>query len=230
MKSWLTATLLAAALVACAPPATKTEAPAPLPTPATTPVATEAPSGAYKLDPTHATLLFRVKHLGFSNYTGRFTKFDAKLNLDTADPTKSTLEASVDANSLALENPPAGFVNEIKGWLGVAKAPLWTFRSRTVELTGPDTARISGDFTMNGVTKPVALDARFNGGYPGHPMDPNARIGFSATGELKRSEFGVAQGIPAPGSTMGVSDAVEIILEAEFTGPPLATATPEKKS
>lgn len=68
----------------------------------------------------------------------------------------------------------------------------------------------------------MALDVTFNGGYAGHPMDPQSRIGFSARGVLKRSEFGMAYGIPAEGTTMGVSDAVEVLIEAEFNGPPLA--------
>ena len=84
--------------------------------------------------------------------------------------------------------------------------------------------RVTGDFTLHGVTKPVTLLVTFNGGYAGHPMDPNARIGFSATGALKRSDFGITLGIPAPGTTMGVGDEIEIALQAEFTGPPLAAS------
>ena len=98
------------------------------------------------------------------------------------------------------------------------------FRSTKVELTSANTARITGDFTFHGVTLPVTLDAAFNGGYAGHPFDPNARIGFSARGSLKRAAFGVVEGIPPPGTTMGVSDNVEFIIEAEFNGPALATA------
>lgn len=82
-----------------------------------------------------------------------------------------------------------------------------------------------GDFTLHGVTQPVSLDVRFNGGYPGQPMEPQARIGFSARGSIERSDFGIAMGLPAPGSQLGVGDEVEIVLEAEFLGPPLAGAT-----
>ncbi len=78
------------------------------------------------------------------------------------------------------------------------------FESRQVDVTGVNTVRIHGDLTLHGVTRPIVLEATFNGGYAGHPMDPNARIGFSAQGTLKRSEFGIAYGIPAPGTTMGV--------------------------
>jgi len=70
----------------------------------------------------------------------------------------------------------------------------------------------------------------FNGGYRGHPYDPNARVGFSAKGTLKRSEFGVAYGIPEPGTTMGVSDEVRITIEAEFSGPPMANPPPAPES
>jgi polyisoprenoid-binding protein YceI len=98
------------------------------------------------------------------------------------------------------------------------------FRSSKVESTGANTFRILGDFTLHGVTQPLVLDAIYNGGYEGHPMDPHARIGFSAQGSLQRSAFGIAYGIPAPGTTMGVSDRVEIIIEAEFSGPPFTPA------
>jgi polyisoprenoid-binding protein YceI len=94
-----------------------------------------------------------------------------------------------------------------------------SFRSTKVMVTGKDTARITGDFTLHGATHPVTLKAKFNGGYPGMAMDPHARIGFSAHGVFRRSEFGMGIGVPAPGSTMGVGDAVEVMIEAEFTGP-----------
>jgi polyisoprenoid-binding protein YceI len=73
----------------------------------------------------------------------------------------------------------------------------------------------------------MVLNAKFNGGYRGHPMDPHARIGFSATGVLKRSEFGITYGIPAPGTTMGVSDEVNVIVETEFSGPALVASNTE---
>ena len=179
------------------------------------------PAGDYKLDPSHASLIVRVEHMGFSHYTGRFGAFDAQLRLDPADPAKAALTATVQAGSLGLENPPPGFLEEMTGahWLNAGAHPEMTFVSKQIEMTGPDTAKVVGDFTFNGVTKPVTLDVRFNGGTPGHERDPHARLGFSAAGELKRSEFGVSFGVPEPGSKMGVSDEVEIIIEAEFTGP-----------
>ncbi len=139
------------------------------------------------------------------------------------------VEATVDPRSLTLPHPPAGFFKELTGpqWLDAGKFPAITFHSTSVELTGPKTAKVTGDFTLHGVTKPVVLDVIFNGGYAGHQMDPHARIGFSATGKLKRGDFGVAFGIPAPGTTMGVGDEVDVAIEAEFSGPPfVAPAKP----
>ncbi|MBL8628540.1 MAG: YceI family protein [Rhodospirillaceae bacterium] len=188
------------------------------------PVATPAPSGSYKLDKAHASLIFRVSHMGFSNYTARFKRFDAKLDLDTARPANSKLEVVVDATSLETDFPDPKVVDfnaqlQNEQWLGTAKFPEMTYRSTAIGMTSPNTALVTGDLTLHGVTKPVILTATFNGGYPGMELDPNARIGFSAKATLKRSEFGIAAGIPPPGTNMGVSDDVEIIVEAEFSGP-----------
>lgn len=222
-----------AALAACSPPsdaqkeektaAETSAAPAAGPI---VPVATEAPSGDYKLDKAHASLIFRVDHIGFSNYTAQFMDFDAALKLDVENPAASSVTATVDTRSLLLNAPPAGFVDKLLSakWLDGVQFPTMTFRSTKVELTGPNTARVTGDFSLRGVTHPVVLDATFNGGYAGHPYDPQARIGFSARGSLSRSAFGVSEGVPPPGSTMGVGDAVSIEIEAEFSGPPLADA------
>jgi polyisoprenoid-binding protein YceI len=219
MKHLAAALILAALAVA---PVTAADAPAKPPAP--------VPAGAYTLDRSHASLNFSVNHLGFSHYTARFASFDTKLTFDPANPAASTVEATIDANSLELPTPPAGFADTLKGpqWLDTGKYPTITFKSTKVEPAGGDKTRITGDFTLHGVTKPVTLEATFNGGYAGHPMDPNARIGFSAKGSFKRGDFGVAYGIPAPGTTMGVSDEVEVTIEAEFSGPPLLSVPPKE--
>ncbi|PKQ07635.1 MAG: polyisoprenoid-binding protein [Alphaproteobacteria bacterium HGW-Alphaproteobacteria-11] len=184
------------------------------------------PGGAYTLDKSHASLIFRVNHLGFSNYTGRFATFDAVLDIDPQNPAAAKLEATVDPASLAVENPPSGFLESLLGpdWFNVAQFPEMIFRSTKIEMTGDDTARVTGNLTLHGIALPVVFDAKFNGGYAGHPFDPNARIGFSARGALSRSAFGISYGVPEEGSTMGVGDAVEFIIEAEFTGPAWADA------
>lgn len=188
------------------------------------------PAGAYTLDATHATLLFRVSHLGYSNYTAQFRTFDVAFELDPKNPAAAKVTATIDATSLQLPSPPKGFEDEIKGdkWIDAGKFAKITFASTKVEPTGASTARVIGDLTLHGVTRPVTLEMTFNGGYGGNTFDPNARIGFSAHGRFKRSDFGISYGVPEPGSNMGVGDDVDVIIETEFSGPamPVAPAAP----
>lgn len=187
--------------------------------------AAPVPAGDYVLDKSHASLIFRVSHLGFSQYTARFKRFDAKLRFDPANLGASRLTATVDARSIETDYPDPGkldFNAELQNekWLNTAKYPQMTFRTTRVEVTGRNAMRVTGDLDLHGVTHPVTLSVEYNGGYAGHPFDRRARIGFSARGTLKRSDFGVSFGIPAPGSTLGVGDDVNVIIEAEFSGPP----------
>ncbi|MEQ8877185.1 MAG: YceI family protein [Phycisphaerales bacterium] len=185
-------------------------------------VAQEAlPAGSYVLDPHHSTLRFSVSHLGFSDYVMSFDRFDAALELDPAEPGKAALSVTVEPASLDVPRPPEGFMAELMGetWLNVGAHPEITFASTGIEMTGEESASVTGDLTLLGVTGPVVLEVTFNGGYRGHPMDPNARIGFSAEGRFNRSDFGMGYGVPAPGTTMGVGDEVTVRIETEFTGP-----------
>jgi polyisoprenoid-binding protein YceI len=214
----------ALALSACAPMPPAAPALAATPTHAPTPVIpmrVSAPAGAYTLDKSHSSLIFRVDHLGFSHFTGRFTTFDAHLTLDPAAPEHSHIEVAIDPASISSDNAPKGFLDLLRGapWFEAAKFPKMTFTSTKVELTAPNAARVTGDFEMHGITRPVTLEAVFNGGYPGMAMDPHARIGVSAHGQLKRSEFGISTGVPRPPMNFGVGDDVDIIIETEFSGP-----------
>lgn len=221
---WLLSTAACSQQDSAAPPSAP-EPPAAAPAPAA-PDVSKLPAGDYAIDPSHSSLTFKVNHLGFSNYTAQFRAFTAALKLDPANPETASVRAEIDLASLSLPTPPAGFVEELLGeqWLGAATTPKLTFDSTSVTKTGPATADIAGNLTMKGVTKPVTLQATFNGGYEGHPQDPHARIGFSAKGVLKRSDFGISLGIPAPGSTMGVFDDVAFEIETEFTGPAMTTS------
>jgi polyisoprenoid-binding protein YceI len=183
------------------------------------PMATQVPATTYSLDKAHASLIFRVDHLGFSNWTGRFARWDAKLTLDPKHPENSHVEATIDPNSLASDNPPAGFLDQLHGpeFLNALQFPQMTFKSTKVVMTAPNKAQVTGDFMLHGITKQVTLEVTFNGGYGANPMDPGgARIGFSAHGGLNRSDFGIGNGVPPKGSKMGVGDLVNFQIEAEF--------------
>lgn len=231
MRRFLPVIAVAALAAACSPrpggeaktaaaPDAKAAAPAAAQPPS------DAPAGEYAMDLSHTSILFRVSHVGLSRYTGRFVKADGKLKFDPANPAAQSVTATIDARSLQTDYPePAklDFDAQVqKEFLDAANHPQITFTSTKVEPTGPRTARVTGDLTLKGVTKPVVLEATWNGGYKPMAMDPGGRVGFSAHGTFKRSDFGITYGIPAPGTTMGVGDEVEVIIETEFAGKPAA--------
>ena len=185
------------------------------------PVATPAPAGHYTLDKAHASLVLRVDHMGFSNFTARFADFDVSADLDPKHPEHSHVDAMINPNSLASDNAPPGFLDMLHGaqWLDAGQFPKIEFHSSKIVMTSPSTARVTGAFTLHGITKPVTMNIRFNGGYAGFALDPHARVGFSADGALLRSMFGIAYGIPEKGSKMGVGDKVTFHIEAELRGP-----------
>jgi polyisoprenoid-binding protein YceI len=184
------------------------------------------PAGAYTVDQAHTRRIFRVRHLGFSTYTGRFTRLDASLQFDQANLPASHVNVTIYPRSIEADNAPSGFLQALAGkdWLDAERVPEMTFRPKSVQVTGTDTVRVHGELTLHGITKPLVLEARYNGGYASHPYEQNARVGFSAQGSFKRSEFGISYGVPAPGTTFGVGDEVAVILESEFSGPPVRVA------
>ena len=183
------------------------------------------PAGTYKLEKSHASLVLRTSHMGFSSYTTRFSRFDADLTLDPRNLPASTVATTIDAASFEMDGAPQMCLDIMNGpqMLDTAKFPQIVFKSERVRMTGAKSMEIVGTLTLHGVTRPMVLTASYNGGYAGMPnMDPQARVGFSAHGSLNRSDFGITYGVPAPSTTMGVGDLVDFSIEAEFTGPPLA--------
>lgn len=180
-------------------------------------------AGSYRIELGHTRLLFRVSHLGFSNYTALFTDISGDLSFDPDAPEPMQVTARIRTSSLETHYPdPALDFNAVltgPEFLNAAEFPQITFASTAVVLTGERTADVTGDLTLHGVTRPVTLAVTYNGGWKDMPLDLGARVGFSATGAFNRSDFGVGFGVPAPGTTMGVSDRVEVILEAEFIKP-----------
>ncbi len=167
------------------------------------------PEGAYRLDPDHATILFKIDHLGFSKLVGRFDRFDATLDFDPEAPEAATLVVTIDPASINLGVP--AFDQDLPGpsWLDVARYPEARFESQGIAITGEDTGTVTGDLTLHGVTAPVTLDVTFNGG--GSSLLTGAyTLGFSARGSLLRSTFGLGAYAPA------IGDEVILEIHAEF--------------
>lgn len=168
------------------------------------------PAGTYVLDPQHASLIARVKHGGFSNYTIRFRITRATYQWDPKSPQTTEVRATVD---------PASFDSGLPGEdPGLAKAFLRVDRNRTATFVstavrpGEDgRGTMTGDLTLNGVTRPVTFDVTWNG-YDSGIF--GQRSGFSARGVIKRSDFGIDHLLRPPLGFVG--DEVELILELEF--------------
>ncbi len=178
-------------------------------TPPSKDVAT-AEAGSYRLDTSHANIVFGVSHLGFSMYIGRFNRFDATLDFKSEDVTKSTLEvtvhtASVDVNNSELE---AKLID--KDFFDIKAFPEAKFVATSIVKTAADKGKITGNLTLKGVTKPVVLDAIFNG-HGANPYSGGKVLGFSASGSFKRSDFGMESYVPA------VGDEVDLTIEVEFS-------------
>jgi polyisoprenoid-binding protein YceI len=169
----------------------------------------ELPEGAYRLDPEHAALLFKIDHLGLSQLVGRFNRFEATLSFDPDNPAASRLSARIDPASIDLDLP--AFEQELRGpdWLDVARFPEARFESRAIEVTGGNTGRITGDLTLHGVTQPVTLEVVFNGGGDS-VLTGRYTLGFAAAGTISRSAFGLGAYAPA------VGDQVVLEIHAEF--------------
>lgn len=174
------------------------------------------PSGIYDLDPTHASITWKVDHLGLSKYTARFTKFTSKIKYDNTDPMNSQVIAEIDPTSIETDYPATEEKDfnkkliEDTSWFNSNKFPTIKFRSTGLEKTSETTADLTGDLTFLGVKKPITLNVTFNKALGNHPFKNKPAFGFSATGTLKRSDFGMDTYLP------NIGDDVEIIIEAEY--------------
>jgi polyisoprenoid-binding protein YceI len=216
------ATCALSAAAGCSRPAPQHAASAAPAVPAEAVAPSTAPAGLYRVDKPHTSVNFRISHMGISHFTARFTRIGGTLKFDPAHPEAMVADITVDPASIQTNypDPKYDFDGQLRGaqLLDTAKYPQITFRSTKVERTGPRTARVTGDFTFHGVTRPLVLETTFNGGYAPNSMDPGgARIGFSAHTAFNRSDFGMGYGVPPKGTTMGVGDKVDIAIEAEFT-------------
>ena len=169
-----------------------------------------APPGAYALDPGHASVTWRVSHgAGLSLYTARFDRFDATLDFDPADPAAARVAATIDATSVSTGDPD--FDAQIaRVVFDAVDHPEIRFVSTAVVVTGANSADVTGDLTLKGVTAPVTLQVVYNGG--AFDILRNADVvGFSASGSIDRAAFGADAYV-----NLGVGAEVTLTIEAEF--------------
>ncbi|WP_299891820.1 YceI family protein [uncultured Ruegeria sp.] len=168
-------------------------------------------SGTYELDPGHSQVLFSYNHIGFSETFGMFSGFSGEIEFNEDDPSASSVTVSMPVKSM------------ITGWdarlqhfmsddfFSASDDDVVTFASTSIEVTGDNSANISGDLTMNGVTKPVVLETTLNKSapYPFGEKEGTPTLGLAATATIARSEFGLGAFAPA------VSDEIAVLINVE---------------
>jgi len=162
----------------------------------------------YEFDKVHSSIMFFVNHLGFSISTGRFLDFDGSYTFNPDAPETSAVDVTIKTDSLAMQDDRWDAHLKNADFFNVEKFPTMHFKSTEIVKTGEKTGTLKGDLTLLGITKPVELAVTLVGAGK-HPMAPRLVSGFSATGTLKRSDFGMNYGLP------NVGDEVEIRIEVE---------------
>lgn len=162
----------------------------------------------YMFDQAHTQILFHVSHLGFSMSQGEFHQVDGHFSIDRADPAKSMIDISIPTDSIDMDDEKWDAHMKNEDFFNVEKYPSMTFKSTNVEVTGENTANIIGDLTILDVTKPVTLAVTHNKSGT-HPFSGAYVAGFSATGSIQRSDFGMNYGVP------GIGDEVKLDLQVE---------------
>ncbi|QJF51519.1 YceI family protein [Roseobacter ponti] len=162
----------------------------------------------YVLDASHSQVLFSYNHLGFSTTYGMFSGFEGEIMFDQEDPAASSVTVSMPVMSMftGWEKREGHFMSD--DFFGAEEGDMVTFTSTGIEVTGEDTAKITGDLTMNDITKSVVLDAVLNK-TGDHPQAGKPWAGFDATTTLLRSDFEVGAFAPF------VSDEVEVMISLE---------------
>ncbi len=162
----------------------------------------------YVLDSSHSQVIFSWNHLGFSTTTGMFSGFEGEIMFDQEDPAASSVTVSMPVVEMITGWKPREDHFMTEDFFGAAEGDLVTFTSTGIEVTGENTANITGDLTMNGVTKSVVLDAKLNQ-VGEHPMAGKPWAGFDATTTLVRSDFDLGQFAPFVGDEVEVKISIE---------------------
>ena len=157
---------------------------------AVTTIANAALPSQWQLDDSHTRVGFSVNHLGFSTTMGRFNDVQGMVNYDIKDPSKTKLNFTVATDSIDTNWEARDKHLKTDEFFNVAKYPTMTFKSTKVSFINPQQAKVTGDFTMLGQTKPLTLDVTLNK-IANSPVTKEPVIGFRATGIIDRAAYGM---------------------------------------
>ncbi len=168
-----------------------------------------AQTATWQIDPNHSAAQFSVRHLGISTVRGAFTKLSGSVTYDPANPGNTVIDVTIDASSVDTRVEKRD--NDLRSprFFDAAKFPTLTFKSKRTEPNGAGKLKVTGDLTIHGVTKEVALDVDAPSG-PVKDAHGNWHMGTSAATQINRQDFGVS----ADKGTVG--DEIAIIIDVEL--------------
>lgn len=172
-------------------------------------------TAAWNLDPAHSVAEFKVRHMMISNVKGQFTGVSGTLTYDPANPAASSVEATIDANSIKTGEEQRDTHLKSADFFDAAKYPTLSFKSTSVKRTGDDAAEVTGDLTIHGVTRSVTFKVE-GPTPPGKDPWGNTRIGVSAVTKINRKDFGLTWNAALETGGILVGEEITINLDVQF--------------
>jgi len=180
-----------------------------------TATSTPASTLTWKLDPAHSSAEFKVKHMMISNVKGSFSGLTGALVENTADPTLSRIEASVDISTVSTGDAQRDGHLKSADFFDAEKFPAMTFKSTKVEMKADEEYKVTGDLTIHGVTLPATFAVE-GPSAPGKDPWGNTRIGLTATTKINRKDFGLTWNAALETGGILVGEDVQITLDVQF--------------
>ena len=180
-----------------------------------------AATSTWQIDPQHSSAQFAVRHLGLSTVRGAFSKLGGTMLLDEEDITKSSVEVTIDVNTVDTREPDRDKDLRSERFFDVARFPTMTFKSKKVEQLAPGKLRVTGELTIRGTSREVTLDVD---GPTAPVKDPwgNQRLAATATTKINRQDYGVKWNAKLDNGGVVVGDDVNITLDVEMIQKPPA--------
>lgn len=174
-------------------------------------------AGQWTIDPVHSVVQFSIQHLGISLIRGRFAEVEATLDVG-ADLASSSLGATIGMGSIDTGNPDRDAHVKSSDFFSAEVNPKMTFASSAIEQTGEGSYSVTGELSLNGQTNSETLAVSFNGG-ENNPLDGSVRSGFSATGQIDRTAYGIDWNVPLSSGGVMLGTDVGITIDAQLVGP-----------
>jgi polyisoprenoid-binding protein YceI len=169
-------------------------------------------TGTWDLDPAHSEVAFSVRHLMLSKVRGRFGTFSGSF-VTAENPADSHVEAVIDLSSIDTNSADRDAHLRSADFFDVDHHPTMTYRSTGIRADGHDWI-VDGELSLHGVTRPVSLELELHGFLAESPFG-DTRVGFTATGEINRDDFGITFNSVLESGGLALGNKVQITLEIE---------------